>query len=511
MLQLALVHNPFFNCPETCPAPVVKQNVQFSQADASRRVNSSLEMQPWFTRVWRGALIGALTWLTAAICLALNTTGSIVAMLLVLEVLAFATVGDWLLAVLASAAATTAFSYFYVDSVGFRISTTEGAITFATMALTALTGSRLSIRAQRRAEEAIHRRQEMEKMQQLGSVMLASDSVAEAAAHLVARIVELFGVQGARLRVKGIPEPFAAGDLAGPRSEVRLRGAPNEDTLELYGDQPSEETRQALANLINLVVDRARSSEERARIEASRRGDALRNTVLNALAHNFKTPLTSIKAASSALRGTRELSPSANELAAVIDEEADRLSQLISDSLDLAKIESHRENPRLELCEMSDIVAAVTSKASRYLRGRSLVIDVSEDLPPVWGDRFLFEQMLTQVVDNAWKYSRPGAEIRIDASLSAEALLITVQNEGTRIPDEEGERIFDKFYRGVMTRSQVEGTGLGLAIARTIVEAHGGTVWLDSRAGGPTFCFSLPMDKIGRASDRKPHDLVDRR
>jgi two-component system sensor histidine kinase KdpD len=160
---------------------------------------------------------------------------------------------------------------------------------------------------------------------------------------------------------------------------------------------------------------------------------------------------------------------------------------------------------------LSDIAALVTSRVARYLGKRELIVDISDDLPPIPGDQFLFEQMLMQVVDNAWKYSRPGARIRISAVQQEREVILTVWNEGTRIPDDERERIFDKFYRGMVNRSRVEGTGLGLAIAKAIAEAHGGAIWLDAEPDGPAFRFSLPLEKTGKTSDREPHDIADRR
>jgi signal transduction histidine kinase len=182
----------------------------------------------------------------------------------------------------------------------------------------------------------------------------------------------------------------------------------------------------------------------------------------------------------------------------VIDEEADRLDLLIRESLNLARIEARQENPRVEIFALSSVMDAVRSRVARYLGGRTFIVDIPEDLSPLCGDRFLFEQMLMQVVDNAWKYSLPDARVEITASEEDGTVLIVVRNEGNKIPDDERSKIFAKFYRGTTSRSQVEGTGLGLAIARAIAEAHGGRIWLETEAAGPAFCFALP---VGVSSD----------
>ncbi len=428
-------------------------------------------------------------------------------MLLLLEVLAIATLGDSILALLSSAAASIAFSYYFIEeAAGFRLTTLEGAVTFGTMAFTALTGSRLSIRAQ-------HRAQEMERLNQLGRVLLAANSVAEASRDAVQKVVELFGLRGAVLRVAGAPHAFQWGEtVAGQISVIPLNTDYGADVLELHGPQPSEEVRNTLASMIRLVLERARGAEERAQMEAIRRGEELRTTVLNALAHNFRTPLTSIKAAASMLRLSGRI-PSVHEreLVVVIDEEADRLNQLIRESLDLANLEARRANPMTEECLIPEIVRRVASRMSRYFGRREFIIDLPEDIPPIMGDSFLFEQMLGQVVDNAWKYSQPGAPITISGLVSDASIILTVWNGGSEIPVDERERIFDRFYRGSKDRHRVEGTGLGLATARTIAEAYKGRIWLDAEPLGTAFRFELPLEAPGingGKHDREQHDIT---
>jgi two-component system, OmpR family, sensor histidine kinase KdpD len=466
-----------------------------------------MKLRTLLSTTWHALLAAGASWSIAAVCFLLHSNRSVVSMALVLEILTIATMGDWLLAIIASGFASLAFSWYFVDAVGsFNITSGEGAVTYSMFLITGLTGSHLAIRAQRRAAEAIRRREEMERLQQLGNALLASNGVAEAAGSVVEQIVQLFGIRGAVLRVASIKKEYLAGkQLPGDGiSRIPLEGSGSEDYLELYGLPPSPEVQSALANLINLVLDRAKSGEERGRIEASKRGEELRNTVLNALAHNFKTPLTSIKAAASVLRASETLTSGTDrELAVVIDEEADRLDLLIRESLNLARIEAHKENPRVESCSVSTIVEAVRSRVGRYLGGRELVANIPDDLPCLSGDRFLFEQMLMQVVDNAWKYSRPDSRIEIGASYEEGNVILTVRNEGSSIPDDERRRIFVKFYRGAASRSQVEGTGLGLPIAKAIAEAHGGRIWLESGPGEPAFRFSIPVS--AEVGEQAPH------
>lgn len=454
-------------------------------------------MKSLFPRVARAALALAIVWLTAAMCHAIPTNRSTASTFLLLEIVLIATLADWYLSLVTSAGASLAFSWYFIDGSGtLRITTIEGAVTFFSMVITAITVSHVAVRSRQRASEAERRREEMERLQRFSSELLTAETVAEAAEKAVVNVVFLFGLRGASVRLAGSnPSIFRFGDESGRNSVVTVE---NGSEFVLYGPLPSAEVRSALGNVMHLVIDRARATEERAHNEATERGEKLQTTILNALAHNFKTPLTSIKAASSSLlRSTEFPTEESKEMVTVIDEEADRLDQLITESLDLARIEAHRANPRLEHCSISSIVDAVTERSARYMSGRDLVISIPQELPPVAGDRFLFEQMVMQVVDNAWKYSKPGARIEISAASEKDKVILTIRNEGSAIPDDEKEKIFGKFYRGAVNRSQVEGTGLGLAIARAIADAHRGAIWLDSEPQGPAFRFALPVEVYG--------------
>lgn len=463
-----------------------------------------------------GRVVGAvaLTWATVALIHSFKTTNrSMASMALVLEVLATATIGDRLLALVMTISAALGFSWFYVDDAGsFAITTMEGALTFSMMLLTAVVGSTLAIRAQQRAAEAIRRREEMERLHQLGTALLASTTVAGAAQSTVNELVRLFEIRGAVLKIEGYPVPFEAGRKQGS-VEFVLKPEATHYVLQLYGNLPSLEVRSALENLINLVLDRALSSERQARVEATQRGEEFRNTVLNSLAHNFRTPLTSIKAAASILRGDRAIpGAAAKDLAVVIDEESDRLDQMIRESLDLARIEAHQASPRIEACSLAEIVQSVGNRVARYLGGRRFEVNIPENLPTIYGDRFLLEQMVVQVVDNAWKYSQPGALIQLRGGVEPGGVFLEAMNEGDPIPEGEREQIFAKFYRGGQTRSHVEGTGMGLAIARSIAEAHKGRLELGDRPEGPTFRFTLPTGTGGnivyeRHNDREPQHI----
>lgn len=468
-------------------------------------------------RVWRLArIIGCIfgMWLLARITYAvLPEEDEVGAMVLLLCVLAGATLADRSLAVAASLSAGLSFNYYYIGpALSLRLSSAQDAINVGAFIIVALTGSHLSLSARQRAEDSERRRREMERLQRLSAALLSADTVIDAADKAVREIVNQFG-GGAVLTVDSVRESFRAGATDSTSPPPLVLHTPNQNgRLELHGMEPSVEVRRALANLIGLILDRAAAAEARARVEATQRGEQLRNTILNALAHNFKTPLTCIKAAASMMRGSQG-GPGAysQELVEVIDEEADRLDTLIQDSLDLARIQARQENPRLEDCTIDSVVSGVLDKMKRYLARHTVIVAVPDDLPVVRGDRFLFEQMIGQILDNAWKYAAAGSRVWISAWQENSEIILTIRNEGPQIPEEERMLIFDRFYRGARSRASVEGTGLGLAIAKTIAEVHGGRVWLQAAEEGPEFCFALPAEPIekGKDHDREPYYIAD--
>jgi two-component system sensor histidine kinase KdpD len=420
-------------------------------------------------------------------------------MAMMLEVLASAAPGDWLLAVLTSLAASVALNWYYIEEEGsLRITTPDGWIAFSAMLVTGLAGSAMAVRARRRAREAEEHSADMERLQRLGHALLSRNSLLESAEHAVKQVAELFGASGVEVVIEGMRNPVRTGncDDQNLAARVSLDLLSPKSELALFGAGVSGLTLDAIGQLIGLALGRARSHEELSRIDVERRGEELRAVVLNGLAHNFRTPLTSIKAAASALRATAWLTENAGkELGEIIEEEADRLDRLIGESLRFARIESHTVNPRWEECSLAQVTSKVVMRLAGHLRGRELVVDVSESLPSIKGDRFLLEQMVFEVVDNAWKYSRPGSRVSIEGTTEGSSVVLTVRTQGDEIADNERDLIFAKFYRGAVHRSSIEGTGVGLAVARAIVDAHRGSIRLDSEPGGQAFRFSLPSGK----------------
>ncbi len=434
-----------------------------------------------------------------------------IAMVLLLEVLGIAAVGRAVPALLASLTAALTYSYDFLPPIGsFAVSEPENVAALIAFVITAITGTQLSLRAQNRAQEANRRRDEMERLQRFSSSLLISSSLADAAAAIAREAVVQLGFDKVELVVRAGESATALHHSYGLQSTTQqiLLTLDSEVPAELHlQTRPlSEEFQRAFSNVVSLILDRAKGAEDRIRLESEQRSDELHGTVLNALAHNFRTPLTSIKMASSTLLRCREaevdfFAGQERDLVQVIDEEADRLQALIRESLEFARLESHRLHPRNELCNMEDIVRGACAKVSHYVFPERLTLVFDKDMPPLRGDRLLFQQMLFQVLDNAWKYSSPSAKIWISVQVDWTYLILTVVNEGPQLAEQERERIFERFVRGTATRNKVEGTGLGLAIARTIAQSYGGKLWLEHDPRGPAFRFAFPVENGRSKSD----------
>jgi two-component system sensor histidine kinase KdpD len=264
--------------------------------------------------------------------------------------------------------------------------------------------------------------------------------------------------------------------------------------MALLGTPPSEQTLGAIVNLIAITVEKARALEDASHAEAARQSEALKSALLDSLAHDIKTPLTSIKAAVTSLLGSA--AESDHELLTIINEEADRLNQLAAEVIAMARVEAGK----LHLEKHSVSAAELIEGALGELGNKSVVVKAAPDLSHAECDPEFVQQVLKQLLENAWKYSPEGAPVTVTAERKGAKIVIGVADRGPGIEEEERARIFDKFFRGKRHRFETKGTGMGLAIAKGIIEAHGEKIWVESEPEhGSVFYFSLPVAE-GRES-----------
>jgi two-component system sensor histidine kinase KdpD len=248
-----------------------------------------------------------------------------------------------------------------------------------------------------------------------------------------------------------------------------------------------------------ITIEKARALEDASHAEAARQSEALKSALLDSLAHDIKTPLTSIKAAVTSLLG--DSADAERELLTIINEEADRLNQLAAEVIAMARIEAGKLHLEKRPVAAADLISGAISELAPALKGRPVTVNVPETLPLVEADPEFAQQVVKQFVENALKYSPEGSPLSVSAEFKNGRIVIGVADRGPGIEENERARIFDKFFRGRRHRFETKGTGMGLAIAKGIVEAHGERIWVESEPGqGSAFYFSLSTSGGGRES-----------
>jgi two-component system sensor histidine kinase KdpD len=258
--------------------------------------------------------------------------------------------------------------------------------------------------------------------------------------------------------------------------------------------------------LLYALIDQAALAIERVHLvddldQAKRReeADRLRAALLTSLSHDLKTPLASIVGAAGALKDlSGALDDDAKaDLAATILEESERLNRFIANLLDMTRLESGSIKPNAAPHDISEIVGSVLERARKILAHHRVEVDITPDLPMLVIDPVLFEQVLFNLLDNAAKYASPETTVLIQSWQEQTSVKLQIVDEGSGIPPEEVDRIFDKFHRAEKQDRVRAGTGLGLAISRGFIEAMGGSITAANRCDRPgaVFTIALPIPK----------------
>jgi two-component system sensor histidine kinase KdpD len=261
---------------------------------------------------------------------------------------------------------------------------------------------------------------------------------------------------------------------------------------------------EALAGLAALALERAALAAEAERIRLDMEAERLRNSLLSAVSHDLRTPLSVITgAASTLLENDRPLAEdTSRELATSILDEAERLNRLVANLLDMTRLEAGALQVHAEWQPIEEVIGAVLHRMSGRLGDHPLSTHLPADLPFVCLDDLLIHQVLVNLLENAARHTPPGTAIDVSAGVKEQSLVVEVADRGPGLPPGDPQRLFDKFVRGVDSSSR-KGAGLGLAICRGIVELHGGRIEAENRpGGGAVFRFSLPLG--GNPPDATP-------
>ena len=446
---------------------------------------------------------------------------------------------------LASVAAAVAYNFFFLPPIyTFTIADPANVVAFGLFTLVAIIVSSVAARARTQAVAALDRARVTEALYSFSRKLAGAgtlDDVLWATAYQTAlmlkvRVMLLLPENGA-IAVKAAYPPedildeadLAAAKWAWENDRAAGRGS---DTLPgarrlflpmrtgrgavgvmgMDNDKPgplfTPDQRRLLDALRDqgaLAIERVGLVEEMDRVERIAETERLRSALLTSISHDLKTPLAAVLGAAGALRDIGQKLGDAEkaDLLATIIDESERLNRFIANLLDMTRLESGAVTPNVALHDIGEIVGSALRRASRILSHHNVELEIAPDLPMLELDAVLFEQALFNLLDNAAKYAPAETTIRLQSWRDADAVCLRVLDEGSGIPANDLDHIFDKFYRVQKTDQVRAGTGLGLAISRGFVEAMHGTIVAANRTdrSGAAFTISLPIPHLRQNLD----------
>jgi two-component system, OmpR family, sensor histidine kinase KdpD len=469
-------------------------------------------------RPFRGAAIGsAVVLLVSFSAYRLHFNLSAAASLDILIVL-FITLwfGFWQ-ATATSFAAVACLAYFFAPPIlSFYVADPHNWVALAVFELTALIVSQLSTQAQNQKRRAVLLHDNATRLYDFSRSILMLNRREPPGAQIASLIQKNIGADAVVIFDATIPRLYDAGswtqddeELARsayfrntdsePRNSSRWQrvlhnGSQPFGSLVLSGDRLTSLMVDAIASLVTVAFERARSFEKEMRAEAESQSEQFRTTVLDGLAHAFKTPLTVILASTSGLIETGQLTESQAELVGLIDQHANKLSGLTNHCLQMAKLESKAIEPRLEEVAVPSLIKEIAAECCDQVGKHSICVDRGAGDLTVSGDRPLLAMTITELIVNAAKYASVDSPITISVLEQGNKVVVSVHNEGSVIDPSEQRHIFERFYRSPATKHGAPGSGIGLSVAMRTAEAHHGNLWVNSdKVTGTTFFLSLPV------------------
>ncbi|HEY1015492.1 MAG TPA: DUF4118 domain-containing protein [Herpetosiphonaceae bacterium] len=480
---------------------------------ATRRLAGRLRAgHRWVGRhpyLWAAAIVAAVTGLARA---GLAPDASNIPLLYFLAVLLCATTAGLRPAIACALGAFAAYNFFFVEPIHtLSVSRPQDMLRLVLFLITASVGGGLAARLRERAELAERRNRELAALYDLSQAISVQLDFGQVAPLVLAATLDLLGCPGARLALDdgagGLRQIAQAGgwsDFA-PIASARLQaGGASLGVLEAAvspAQRPLRPEQQRLLDTLAaqaaLALQRGELARAAAHADALAESDRLKSALLSSVSHDFRTPLAAITAAADELRGDDVAwSPAAtSEFGSVIWQQANRLNYLVANLLDLSRIEAGVLRPRIGWYNIAEIIEKARDRLGAELDGRAVTLDAPDDLPLAPIDYVQIEQVIWNLLQNAAKYSPPGAPIAISAAAANGWLLTEIADRGPGVPPEERGRVFEKFYR---LPGGAEGLGIGLAICKGLAEANGGSVeLLDGPGGGTVARLLLPLAPPG--------------
>jgi two-component system sensor histidine kinase KdpD len=465
------------------------------------------------------------------------TNATIVALSFLLVVLIVATFSARRVAIAASLLAFLCFNYFFLPPVGtWTIADPENWVALFTLLAVSIVASHLSSQVRRRAKEATASRDELARLFDLTRDILLITDTSDAVTHVARSIARRFGFDAATICLPEAggwqfhhsgPQPLAllspeldrvfaaaqarlefdhdertysghtrveSGEAAGAWLVPLRAGTRPIGLLAVRGGDIGPGTRDAIAGVTAIAIERTHLLEERKEAEVVRRGAELKSALLSSLSHDLKTPLTAVTVAANNLDASWLTEDQRHEQVEIVRTELDRLNRLFQNIVDMARIETNAIAAELEWVEPAEIIEAAVRQAEPALAGRRLDVHDDTEKALVRIDPRLTSAALAHLLENAGQYSPPGSTIGVTASIVSGELRVSVRDEGPGIAPEDVDRLFQRFYRGAIARRQRFGTGMGLAITRGLLAAEGGRVWVEGHSPGAMFTIAVPVE-----------------
>ena len=437
-----------------------------------------------------------------------------IVMVYLLGVLIVATTAGLGPGILTSLLSFLAFNFFFVaPRYTFHVESAQNVLHLVTFLAVAVTASSLAARARSAADRANRRAAELSALYQLSQTISAQVDLGSILPVIARTTCQLLDVSSSAIWLYDagqLIEQTRAGDVSNDLQMIRIPIRDRANVLgflEVVERSPGgglrEEERQLLATLAaqtRLAIDRSRLVAQVAHNQALSESDRLKSALLASVTHDLRTPLAILKGATSTLFAEGVVWDAATQrsLGQTIDMEIDHLNRIVGNLLDMSRIEAGTLPSERDWYDLAEVIGATLQHLDLRLNGRPFTVDLAPDLPFVFINPVLVDQILTNLVENALKYTPQGTPIGLIAQCAGTAdtpgtVTVTVRDHGPGIPEHDRERIFEKFYRGRATAGRAGGAGLGLSICKGIIEAHGGRIWAENCPdGGAAFSFTLP-------------------
>jgi two-component system sensor histidine kinase KdpD len=467
----------------------------------------------------------AVAVLTAA-CYWLHVDFATASPLYLLAVVLQSLSGSFVWSAVVSVLAVGCLDYFFVTPVfSFAVSGSLNIVALISFLMTSLVITKLVTRVRTEARVSALQKDRIDRLYHLAQQLLALEPEMAVGERLLqpfagvfgTRAVCIFDAESTELHMVGrsrahLPERTRAAfleelDADDPVTHVSVRrlrvGGKTTGAMGFEGLEEPALTAGPLISLAAASQERTRAFQKASEAAAAAQTEVYRSAILDALAHEFKTPLATILAAAGGIRETGSLRAEQIEMTETVESEALRLGSLTSRLLKVARLDREEVRPQMEVTDVVAVVSDIVEQYKRLPSDRQICFARNAESIEAQADPELLRLALSQLLDNACKYSIPDAEIKIEIESQGEMIYVRVSNSGSSIAPAEQNRIFERFYRGAEARRFTTGSGLGLYVARKIAMAHGGILDLDIEhlSEGVTFYLAIP-----RAKGESDHD-----